>query len=56
MTAQSTNTSELDTLLKRMKSAASPARQVLNDLHAKYKSVTDGRVADYIPELAKADP
>jgi len=56
MTAQSTNTSELDSLLKRMKSAASPARQVLHGLHAKYKPTTNGKVADYIPELAKADP
>jgi len=56
MTAQSTDTSELDSLLKRMKSAASPARQVLQELHAKYKSVTDGKVANYIPELAKANP
>jgi glutaminase len=56
MTEQSTNMSELDSLLKRMKSAASPARQVLHGLHAKYKPTTTGKVADYIPELAKADP
>ena len=56
MTAQTTSSNELDSLLKRMKSAASPARLVLQELHAKYKSVRDGKVADYIPELAKADP
>ena len=56
MTGQPTNTSELDFLMKRVKSAASPARQILNDLHAKYKLVSHGKVADYIPELAKANP
>src|SRR5207342_2283530 len=30
--------------------------QVLHELHAKYKSATNGKVANYIPELAKADP
>ncbi|MEW5977063.1 MAG: glutaminase A [Acidobacteriota bacterium] len=39
-----------------MKSAASPARQILRELHARYQPLTEGRVADYIPELAKADP
>ncbi len=29
---------------------------VLNDLHLKYKSLQDGRVADYIPQLAKVSP
>jgi glutaminase len=47
---------DLDALIKRMKSAASPTRQILRDLHVTYKAETGGRVADYIPELAKADP
>ncbi len=29
---------------------------VLEELYLKYKGLNDGRVADYIPELAKADP
>lgn len=29
---------------------------VLNDLHCKYKSLQDGVVANYIPELAKVNP
>lgn len=29
---------------------------VLNDLHCKYKSLQDGGVANYIPELAKVNP
>src|SRR5262245_2374675 len=47
---------DLDTLLMRMKSAASPARQALRDLHAKHALDVSGTVADYIPELAKANP
>lgn len=31
-------------------------RNLLNDLHAKYKNLNDGEVATYIPELGKADP
>lgn len=34
----------------------SPVLQVLKTLHERYASLTDGKVADYIPELAKADP
>jgi glutaminase len=47
---------DLDTLLMRMKSAASPARQTLRDLHTKYAADVSGTVANYIPELAKAHP
>src|SRR5436190_17962365 len=39
-----------------MKALASPFRAVLSELHAKYKTVQDGAVANYIPELAKANP
>lgn len=48
--------SHLDALLTRMKSAASPLREVLREIHSKYASLDDGVVASYIPELAKADP
>ncbi|MFB2920100.1 glutaminase A [Aerosakkonema funiforme] len=35
---------------------ASPFQSFLNDLHLKYQSLRDGKVATYIPELAKANP
>lgn len=54
--AEVTRGHELDALLNKMKSAASPLRSVLRDLHEKYLPIRDGKVADYIPELAKADP
>lgn len=47
---------EIDLLLGRMKSAAAPFRQTLQEVHAKYSTLDEGKVADYIPELAKADP
>lgn len=34
----------------------SPVHQILQSLHERYASLHDGKVADYIPELAKADP
>jgi glutaminase len=34
----------------------SPISAYLNRLHERYKPVTEGKVADYIPELSKADP
>ena len=36
------NNLDLDLLGKRMKSAASPVRQVLLDLHARYRALTTG--------------
>ncbi len=35
---------------------SSPVLDHLAQLHQEHRGVTDGRVADYIPELAKADP
>jgi glutaminase len=46
---------ELDLLIGKMKTAAAPLREVLRDLHARHAPVDEGKVADYIPELAKAD-
>ena len=46
----------LDDLLGRMKSAASPLRETLREIHEQLREIDDGSVADYIPELAKADP
>ena len=34
----------------------SPCLTFLNDLHSKYKSLREGKVANYIPELAKVNP
>ena len=34
----------------------SPIQEYLQQLHARYASALDGKVADYIPELSKADP
>ncbi|MCE9548488.1 MAG: glutaminase A [Planctomycetia bacterium] len=39
-----------------MKSATAPLRGTLQELHARFAPLTEGKVADYIPELAKADP
>ncbi|MDO8419929.1 MAG: glutaminase A [Rubrivivax sp.] len=36
--------------------APSPVQSLLEQLHKRFASVTTGRVATYIPELAKADP
>lgn len=47
---------EMGLLLGRMKSAASPIREVLRDLHRRLSENQAGKVADYIPELATADP
>jgi glutaminase len=38
-----------------MKAAAAPFREVLRELHARLRDNDEGKVADYIPELAKAD-
>ncbi|AFZ26100.1 L-glutaminase [Cylindrospermum stagnale PCC 7417] len=35
---------------------SSPLPEFLNDLHSKYKSLQEGAVANYIPELAKVNP
>lgn len=37
-------------------SSSSPIEQYLRRLHAKYAALQEGRVADYIPELSKANP
>lgn len=50
------NDNELDLLLGRMKSAAAPLRELLRELHSLYSKNDEGQVADYIPELAKANP
>jgi glutaminase len=46
----------LDSLLGKLRSATAPIRETLRELHGRLAPVMDGKVADYIPELAKADP
>jgi glutaminase len=48
--------SDVDAIVNRMKSAAAPLRNTLHRLHEELRGNCDGVVADYIPELAKADP
>jgi len=47
---------DVDALLGHFRAAASPLRAFLRDLHLQFQALRDGRVADYIPELSKADP
>jgi glutaminase len=47
---------DLQSLASSIQAVASPFRSYLNDLHEKYQSLNEGTVADYIPELALADP
>ena len=35
---------------------SSPVLDYLTDLHREYSALTDGQVATYIPELARANP
>jgi glutaminase len=51
-----TNSGDLDALMQRMKSAAAPLRATLHELRDQLAGLSEGRVADYIPELAKANP
>jgi glutaminase len=53
---ENTLTGALDDLLGSMKAAAAPFRQTLQELHARHQDERSGKVADYIPELALADP
>jgi glutaminase len=53
---ESTSTGALDDLLGGLRSKVAPFRSTLNDLYEKYRGISDGKVADYIPELALADP
>jgi glutaminase len=41
---------------KNLQTVASSLQSFLEDLHTKYKSLEDGTVANYIPELAKVNP
>lgn len=47
---------DLQLLVQDIQSLRSPIRTLLQDLHKRYQPLRDGKVADYIPELARADP
>lgn len=47
---------DLKSLANSIQAVTSPFRGYLGDLHEKYQSLRDGAVADYIPELALANP
>lgn len=46
----------LKSLANQIHAATSPLRDYLMELHQKYQSLDTGNVADYIPELAQANP
>ncbi|MGB0561999.1 MAG: glutaminase A [Spirulinaceae cyanobacterium] len=48
--------SDLSSFASSIQAVASPFRVYLNELHEKYQALSDGKVADYIPELALAKP
>ena len=47
---------DLAALVKQTKAVASPFRAYLNGLHERFAAIKDGKPADYIPELARANP
>lgn len=51
-----TTRDDLGALINELKVIRSPLRQYLNALHVQLEEVREGAVADYIPELAKANP
>ena len=48
--------SDLDSLLNRMRSATAPIRSTLQGIYDQFLPLRSGTVADYIPELAAAEP
>ncbi|MBI1367458.1 MAG: glutaminase A [Planctomycetes bacterium] len=46
----------MDSLVGDLKAVVSPLRAKLSEIHRKYAAVNDGALADYIPELTKANP
>lgn len=48
--------SDLDSLLNRMRSATAPIRHTLQGLYDQFLPLRAGSIADYIPELASAEP
>jgi glutaminase len=50
------SSSAIDDLIGNLKTAVAPFRTILAEIHAKHRNDNSGKVADYIPELALADP
>jgi glutaminase len=50
------NLGDLQSLADSITAFTSPFRNYLSDLHEKYRSLNEGTVANYIPELALAKP
>ncbi len=50
------NTNNLQSLSSSIHAVASPFRSYLNDLYDQYQFLNEGTIADYIPELALANP
>ncbi|MFZ1025494.1 MAG: glutaminase A [Limnoraphis robusta] len=50
------NLGDMQSLTSSISAMTSPFRNYLNDLYEKYKSLNDGAIADYIPELTLAKP
>jgi glutaminase len=47
---------DIAALVGQYRAIASPLRAFLHELYDKYRPLRDGELADYIPELIKADP
>ncbi|MBS0018016.1 MAG: glutaminase A [Arthrospira sp. SH-MAG29] len=47
---------DLKSLTSSIAAMVSPFRNYLNDLYEKYQPINEGKIADYIPELALAKP
>lgn len=56
MAATPAQNDALNGLIKGIKATASPFRTYLAEVYDRYKDLNTGKVADYIPELAKANP
>ncbi len=52
----SSDRDDVSALVGHYRAVASPLRAFLRQLHDRYLPLRDGEVADYIPELSKADP
>jgi glutaminase len=53
---ENSSTGALDDLIGGLKAVVAPFRGTLQALHAKYREISDGKIANYIPELALAKP
>lgn len=54
--SEKSSASAIDDLIGNLKSSVAPFRATLAQIHDKFRGDDSGKVADYIPELALADP